>query len=94
MAIRPLRTLLGRALPSLWRARGIVADLRADGIRLFHGLSNELPLGIESSGVASVVTIHDLIFERFPELYPSLDRRIYSAKARSAVARAAAQSLR
>ncbi len=86
--VRGPRTLLGRVFPALWRARGIVADLRADGIRLFHGLSAELPLGIESSGVASVVTIHDLIFERFPELYPSLDRRIYGLKARSAVERA------
>jgi len=82
------RSALGRAFPSLWRTRGIVRDLRADGIRLYHGLSNELPLGIERSGVASAVTIHDLIFERFPELYPPIDRRVYSAKARSAAARA------
>ncbi|HET8540778.1 MAG TPA: glycosyltransferase family 1 protein [Anaeromyxobacter sp.] len=86
--VRGPRGWLGRAVPALWRTRGIVADLRADGIRLFHGLSNELPLGIESSGIGSVVTIHDLIFERLPELYPPIDRRIYSAKARSAVARA------
>ncbi len=86
--VRGPRSALGRALPSLWRTRGIVKDLRADGIRLFHGLSNELPLGLESSGVAGVVTIHDLIFERYPELYPPRDRRIYSAKARSAVRRA------
>jgi glycosyltransferase involved in cell wall biosynthesis len=86
--VRGPRTVLGRAFPSLWRARGIVRDLRDDGIRLFHGLSNELPLGIASAGIASVVTIHDLIFERFPELYRPIDRRIYSAKARSAVARA------
>jgi glycosyltransferase involved in cell wall biosynthesis len=78
---------LGRALPALWRTGGIVRDLRADGIRLFHGLSNELPLGL-GDGIAGVVTIHDLIFERFPELYPPLDRRIYAAKARSAVRRA------
>ncbi len=88
LRVRGPRGLLGRALPALWRTRGIVSDLRADGIRLFHGLSNELPLGIERSGIASVVTIHDLIFERFPELYPPIDRRIYAAKARSAVARA------
>lgn len=82
------RTLVARALPALWRTRGVVGDLRADGVALFHGLSNELPLGIEGSGVASAVTIHDLIFERFPELYPPLDRRIYAAKARSAARRA------
>jgi glycosyltransferase involved in cell wall biosynthesis len=86
--VRGPRGLLGRALPSLWRTRGIVADLRKDGIDVFHGLSNELPAGIEASGIASAVTIHDLIFERFPELYPPIDRRIYAAKARSAVKRA------
>ncbi len=86
--VRGPSRLLGRAFPALWRTRGIVGDLRRDGIQVFHGLSNELPLGIESSGVASVVTLHDLIFERFPELYPPLDRRIYAAKARSAVRRA------
>ncbi|HVI94481.1 MAG TPA: glycosyltransferase family 1 protein, partial [Anaeromyxobacter sp.] len=80
--------VLGRAVPSLWRTRGIVSDLRKDAIDVFHGLSNELPAGIEKSGVASVVTIHDLIFERFPELYPPIDRRIYAAKARSAARRA------
>jgi glycosyltransferase involved in cell wall biosynthesis len=80
--------LAGRAFPALWRTRGIVADLRRDGVDLFHGLSNELPVGIEGSGIASVVTIHDLIFERLPELYPPLDRRIYAAKARSAARRA------
>ncbi len=86
--VRGPRTLLARAFPSLWRTRGVVGDLRRDGIALFHGLSNELPAGIERSGVASVVTIHDLIFERFPELYPPVDRRIYAIKARSAVRRA------
>jgi glycosyltransferase involved in cell wall biosynthesis len=88
VAVRGPAGLVGRAVPSLWRTRGIVRDLVRDGIRLFHGLSNELPLGIEKSGIASVVTMHDLIFERFPELYPPLDRRIYAAKARSAVRRA------
>jgi glycosyltransferase involved in cell wall biosynthesis len=86
--VRGPRSVLGRAIPSLWRTRGIVSDLRRDRIELFHGLSNELPARIEGSGIASVVTIHDLIFERFPELYPPIDRRIYAAKARSAAKRA------
>jgi glycosyltransferase involved in cell wall biosynthesis len=87
LVVRGPRGPLCRALPALWRTRGIVRDLRADGIRLFHGLSNELPLGL-GAGIAGVVTIHDLIFERLPELYPPIDRRIYAAKARSAARRA------
>jgi glycosyltransferase involved in cell wall biosynthesis len=86
--LRRPSTALGRALPSLWRQGGILRDLRRDGIALFHGLSGELPLGIESSGIASVVTVHDLIFERHPELYPVADRWIFRWKARSAAGRA------
>jgi glycosyltransferase involved in cell wall biosynthesis len=82
------RGALGRLLPSLWRGRGVVRDAVLDGVSVFHGLSHELPLGIERTRVAPVVTIHDLVFERLPELYPAVDRRIYQAKARSAVRRA------
>jgi len=79
---------LGRLAPSLWRVAGLAAQARREGVDLFHGLSNELPLGIERTGLRSVVTIHDLIFERFPELYPPVDRRIYRWKFRSATRRA------
>jgi len=79
---------VGRALPSLWRVAGLGGQLRRDGVELFHGLSNELPLGLAGSGVRTVVTIHDLIFERFPELYPPIDRRIYAWKFRRAAEQA------
>lgn len=79
---------LARLAPALWRQAGMVRDLVADRVDLFHGLTNELPSGLERSGVAGVVTIHDLIFERYPELYGALDRRIYRWKFRSAAARA------
>jgi glycosyltransferase involved in cell wall biosynthesis len=88
LRVRPPSTVPGRLLPAAWRQRGILRELRRDGIDLFHGLSAELPLGIESSGIASVVTIHDLIFERHPELYPAADRWIFRWKARSAARRA------
>lgn len=88
LEVRGPRSALGRAFPALWRARGIVEDLAADSVELYHGLSNELPLGLEGRGIASAVTIHDLIFERFPELYAPVDRRIYRWKAQSAVRRA------
>jgi glycosyltransferase involved in cell wall biosynthesis len=65
---------------SLWRSYGIIKDLKKDGIHLFHGLSNEIPFGISSAKIPSVVTIHDLIFLRFPEFYPKIDRLIYKIK--------------
>ena len=37
-----------------WRTRGIVSDLKRDGIQLYHGLSGELPIGIRKSGIKSV----------------------------------------
>lgn len=33
-------------LSSLWRIWGISRDIQKNGIDLFHGLSNELPLNI------------------------------------------------
>lgn len=69
---------------ALWRSRGIVPDLKRDGVELFHGLSNELPFGLAKAGIRSVVTIHDLIFIRYPRLYPFIDRQIYVYKFRKA----------
>lgn len=65
---------------SLWRTFGITNNLRADNIDLFHGLSNELPLNIQNSGVPSIVTIHDVIWRRMPECYKPIDRIIYNFK--------------
>ena len=50
-----------------WRSKGIVEDLKRDGVCLFHGLSGELPQGIRKAGIPAIVTIHDLIFMRHPE---------------------------
>ena len=65
-----------------WRSRGILKDLKRDGIQLFHGLSGELPFGIHKSGIKSVVTIHDLIFLRHPEFYNPIDVKLYTWKFR------------
>ena len=70
---------------SYWRSRGIVADLKRDGIQLYHGLSGELPIGIRRSGIKSVVTIHDLIFLRHPEFYNPIDVQIYKWKFRQTI---------
>jgi glycosyltransferase involved in cell wall biosynthesis len=70
-------TSLGKAL---WRSRGIVKQMSADGVKLYHGLSGELPRGISESGIRAVVTIHDLIFMRHPEYYNRADVKIYTKK--------------
>lgn len=67
----------------LWRTFGIAADLRRDGIELFHGLSGELPIGLRKAGIPGVATIHDLIFIRHPEYYNPIDVAIYKWKFRS-----------
>lgn len=67
-----------------WRNVGVTADIARSGLDIFHGLSNELPIGIRRTGVKSVVTIHDLIFLRLPKTYPPLSRAILSQKTRYA----------
>ena len=68
----------------LWRSWLIKNDLQRDGIQIYHGLSNELPFGRMPLGIKTVVTIHDLIFERYPKLYPFFDTLIYKIKFRKA----------
>jgi glycosyltransferase involved in cell wall biosynthesis len=73
-----------KALAAYWRSRGLVAGLRRQGIGLFHGLSHEIPLGLAKAGIRSVVTMHDLIFKRYPSHYPWADRQFYDLKCRYA----------
>lgn len=71
---------LAKISPSLWRSWRICSQLQKDGIKLFHGLSNELPFGIHKTDIKTVVTIHDLIHKRYPEYYAPVDRTIYDLK--------------
>lgn len=65
---------------ALWRTYGVSNNIAADGCRIYHGLSNELPLNIRQSGVKSVVTIHDVIYRRLNYCYTWLDCQIYDYK--------------
>lgn len=72
-------TFFSRMLPSLWRTYNCSSDVKRLGLDVYHGLSNELPYGLPKS-VATVVTIHDLIFLKNPELYPFFDRYTFRKK--------------
>lgn len=75
--------------PSLWRTFGITYRLKKDGVNLYHGLSNELPLNIKkANGIKTIVTIHDLLFLRFPQGYNAIDRFIYNYKFKKACQKA------
>ncbi len=69
-----------KKLHSLWRTYSLAEKMKKDQLDLYHGLSHELPVGIAKSGVRSIVTIHDLIFLRYPELYKAFDRKVYQKK--------------
>lgn len=76
----PIFAPIASLYKSYWRSRGIVGQLRHDGVQLYHGLSGELPIGIRKAGIRTVVTIHDLIFLRHPEYYNWIDTKIYRRK--------------
>ena len=66
---------------SLWRNYSIPRLVREAKVDLFHGLSNELPLGLyRAQRVGTVVTIHDLAFLRYPQYYKPIDRLLYRRK--------------
>ena len=75
---------LYKRLPGLWRRRGMVKDIVQSGCEIFHGLSNELPQGLEKTSVKKIVTVHDLVFERFPETYHFDERYTHRWKVKHA----------
>jgi glycosyltransferase involved in cell wall biosynthesis len=80
--VRP--TGLNKLFSSLWRSRLVTDDIRKLKLDLYHGLSHEIPVGINKTSTPSVVTIHDLIFERYPEQFSRVDVQIYRRKFRYA----------
>ena len=70
-------------LNSFWRSF-LISDIASrKNLNVYHGLSHELPRGI-SGKMKTVVTVHDLIFLRYPQFYKSIDVAIYKAKIRYA----------
>lgn len=76
--------LFNKTTSSFWRSFMLSSEIKKHEIDIYHGLSHELPSGIKKSGVKSVVTIHDLIYLRFPEYFPWIDRQVYDRKFRYA----------
>lgn len=87
------RTLIGAVTGQYSEVDAVLYDCKAfertfrlgrraakDGCMLFHGLSNELPRDIVKSGIPSVVTMHDVAWRTFPDMYKPWDRVVYDWK--------------
>ncbi len=68
----------------MFREWFISAQINRAQADVYHGLSNELPLSAASMRCRKLVSIHDLIFRRFPSYYRLPDRVIYDTKSRFA----------
>jgi glycosyltransferase involved in cell wall biosynthesis len=71
----------------LWRSFGVSMNPAISELDIYHGLSQELPAGLPSR-LKKIVTVHDLIFLRFPQYYNPIDVAIYKTKVVSACSRA------
>jgi glycosyltransferase involved in cell wall biosynthesis len=59
-------------------------DAQKQDADIFHGLSGELPLQWDKTPIKKIVTIHDLIFVRYPQYYSFFDRKIHLWKFKKA----------
>lgn len=77
-----------KKFPALWRsfALGKLADRYQ--LDIYHGLSHELPIDSFSRNVKWVLTVHDLIFLRYPGYYKATDRFLYTFKLKRSCRRA------
>jgi len=75
---------------SWWRSGRLGRRAAADGVELFHGLSHEIPRDLPQRGIPSVVSFLDLLWVRYPGLYPRVDRLSYEWRYRWSAERATA----
>lgn len=64
---------------SIWRTWGISKESTIGRLNVFHGLSQELPLNLPKK-LKKILTVHDLIFYRYPQFYNAIDVAIYKKK--------------
>lgn len=61
----------------LWRTFRLGRAAAQDQVQLYHGLTHEIPRDLPATGVPSVVSFADLIYEKFPRYFPVIDRWSY-----------------
>lgn len=69
-----------KSFPYLWRSKGMLKEIKKLKLDIYHGLNQELPYGIRKTQAKTVVTLHDAIFVRYPQLYPTSYRIAFTVK--------------
>ncbi|MBS1571534.1 MAG: glycosyltransferase, partial [Bacteroidetes bacterium] len=59
-------------------------DAQKENCDIFHGLSGELPLKWNKTPIKKIVTIHDVIFLKYPKFYSFFDKKIHTWKFQNA----------
>jgi glycosyltransferase involved in cell wall biosynthesis len=75
-----------KEFPAWWRSYGITKSANNLKLDIYHGLSSELPMNSHLMKAKKIVTVHDLIFMRYPEFYNSADRKMYTIKTKKSCA--------
>lgn len=73
------KSAIFRFFKGLWRSFIIGKLSYRKKLDIYHGLSGEIPFGVYKK-TPTIVTIHDLIFVRYPHLYSFFDRKIHFFK--------------
>jgi len=85
---RPNVRFVSTSKGNLSRQLKMGKDAQKQGADIFHGLSGELPLKWGKEPIRKIVTIHDLIFMRYPQYYSFFDRKIHLWKFKKAASSA------
>ncbi|MDD4974926.1 MAG: glycosyltransferase family 1 protein [Bacteriovorax sp.] len=75
------QTFIETKFSTLWRSFLLAEEIKKDRLDIFHGLSHEIPYRLKGPmPFKKIVTMHDLIFLRYPEFFPLVDRMVYHQK--------------
>lgn len=67
-------------VPAFWRSCLLGKQAEKDNLHIYHGLSQELPFDIAATKALKIVTVHDLLYLRYPQAYSFFDQKIHIAK--------------
>lgn len=84
VSLQTPESTIGQTFGTYWRNWGLKPMLREEEVDIYHGLSNELPIGLYNyKHIGTVLTVHDLAFVRYPQFYKAVDRLMYTRKYRA-----------